>query len=101
MVPALHKEGYIVPITLLIKVIPSLVDGIRIVTFIGRFEEDLPAPKTVKSINYILYRTDTEQIMGVTEGLFLDFGIEPCLIYGNPLNKDQKLCLPRVFGGKI
>ena len=37
VVPGLHKEGYIVPITALIKVIPSMKEGIRIATFIGRF----------------------------------------------------------------
>ena len=37
----LHREGHIVPITALIKVIPSLQEGIRIATFIGKFSEDL------------------------------------------------------------
>ena len=41
VVPGLHREGYIVPITALIKVIPSLQEGIRIATFIGKFREDL------------------------------------------------------------
>jgi hypothetical protein len=37
VVPGLHKEGYIVPITILIKVVPSLSDGIRIATFMGKY----------------------------------------------------------------
>ena len=37
IVPGLHKNGYIIPITALIKVIPSLKEGIHIATFIGKF----------------------------------------------------------------
>lgn len=39
--------------------------------------------------------------MGITEGLIKDFKIEPCLIYGHPMNKNQQLFLSRLFGGKI
>jgi hypothetical protein len=38
LVPALTKEGHMLPITALSKVLPSLIDGIQIVAFIAKFE---------------------------------------------------------------
>jgi PAS domain S-box-containing protein len=94
---ALHKDGHIVPITALIKLAPSLVDGIRIVTFLGQYHEDLSAGN-ILSVNYLLYRVDTEQIMGISKGLIADCGISPSLVYGHPLQGTQPLYLSHLFG---
>ena len=62
----LHKESYIVPITIQVKMLPSLEDGIRMVSFIAKHNEDLEGDETLKTVNYLLYREDTEQVVGVT-----------------------------------
>ncbi len=38
IVPALTKEGFMLPMTALTKVLPSLINGIQIVAFLAKFE---------------------------------------------------------------
>lgn len=38
VVPALNKDGFMVPVTALTKVLPSLIHGIQIAGFITRYE---------------------------------------------------------------
>lgn len=37
----------------------------------------------------MLYRTDTEQILGISEGCYDDYHIDPSLVYGNPYNMNN------------
>jgi hypothetical protein len=37
VVPALTKDGFMLPVTALTKVLPSLINGIQIVAFIAKF----------------------------------------------------------------
>lgn len=39
VVPALTKDGFMLPIAALTKVLPSLINGIQIVAFLSTFEE--------------------------------------------------------------
>ena len=34
----------------------------------------------------MLYRSDTEQILGISEGCYTDYHVNPCLVYGNAYN---------------
>ena len=45
-----------------------------------------------------MYRTDTEQILGVSEGCSQQYAISPTLIYGNPLNVNDELTVKHIFG---
>jgi hypothetical protein len=65
LVPALTKEGHMLPITALSKVLPSLIDGIQIVAFIAKFELKNEDDDLSQKVNYLLYRSDTEQVVGV------------------------------------
>ena len=38
IVPALTKDGFMLPITALTKVLPSLIDGIQIIALIAKYE---------------------------------------------------------------
>jgi hypothetical protein len=46
----------------------------------------------------MLYRTDTEQILGISEGCFTDFHIDSSLVYGNPYNMNNELKIKHLFG---
>ena len=98
--PALHKQGHLVPVTALIKMVPSLVQGIRIVAFMGEYTEDMD-DSTIDSMNYLLFRSDTMQVMGISEGLVSKFNIPASLMEGHPLNNDQQLFTNQIFKGSI
>lgn len=40
IVPALDKQGYIIPVNALTKALPTLVQGIQIVGFLAKMEEN-------------------------------------------------------------
>lgn len=51
-----------------------------------------------KSTYFLLYRSDTERIMGISEGCYKHFGISPNLVYGHPLNMNNELTIESLFG---
>lgn len=95
--PALTKDGLMLPVTALTKVLPSLISGIQIVAFIAKFSETNEEEEN-RLTHYLLYRTDTEQVMGVSAGCQTSFGISPMLIYGHPLNVNTELMIHHLFG---
>jgi PAS domain S-box-containing protein len=98
LVPALTKEGFMLPATALTKVLPSLINGIQIVAFIARFEEVPEEEDSGRVTHFLLYRSDTEQILGISESCSAKFGISPCLIYGHPANLNNELKIEHIFG---
>ena len=55
------------PSTALTKVLPSLINGIQIIALISKYEPiPIEEEEGFQEEHYILYRTDTEQILGVS-----------------------------------
>lgn len=98
IVPALTKEGFMLPVTALTKVLPSLIHGIQIAAFITKYQDKSQDEENNIKNNYLLYRSDTEQIMGVCEGCSRDFNISTSLVYGNSLNLNNELFIRHIFG---
>ena len=48
--------------------------------------------------HYLLYRTDTEQILGISKECSESYGISPMLIYGHPLNVNDAFTMHHIFG---
>jgi hypothetical protein len=73
---ALNKLGYLVPCKLMTKVIPNLIEGIRIVGFLKVLESDLE-----EKAFYMLFRNNDNEkdksypILGISEYCYLHFGI--------------------------
>ena len=86
MVPALRKDGYMLPCIALTKAIPDLTNGIQIIAFINQHEEKTEEEDVNYEFSYMLYRTDSEIIMGVSKSCYTKYGIHNSLVYGNPNN---------------
>ncbi|EAR83936.2 PAS domain S-box protein (macronuclear) [Tetrahymena thermophila SB210] len=87
----LHKKGYLIPCTIMIKVLPNLDSGIQIVGFLkeveshsqkGQYEHD-------EDIHYLIFREDSYQIQGISESCYTNFGIPASLMYGNTSNAPE------------
>ncbi|EAR83935.1 PAS domain S-box protein (macronuclear) [Tetrahymena thermophila SB210] len=87
-VMCLNKQGYIVPCTLMIKVLPNLDDGIQIVGFLKEIEnQDIKSQLDREEVvHYLIYRDDNQQIQGISETCHEYFGIPAQLIQGNTAN---------------
>lgn len=90
-----NKVGYLVPCTLMIKVLPNLDDGIQIVGFLKDIDNN-QATNMLKSqfesdekVHYLIYRADNEVIQGVTASCYQSFGIPASLVYGNSSNTNE------------
>ena len=93
----MKKAGYIIPCTILIKVIPNLDEGIQIIGFLKEIEIKSMNTRSIlngednaeESINYIIYSPDTGLIHGITEGCNQDYGIPSMLVYGYSSNTND------------
>ena len=61
---AMNKDGYVIPCTLLIKVVPSLTDGIQTIGFLKEKETELDEDHH-KEDCYVLYGQQNGIIYGV------------------------------------
>jgi len=79
----LTKHNYVVPCTLMIKILPNLDEGIKIVGFIKEIESNGNAEFDVdEQVHYILYGGENNAVFGITESCYKSFGIPVSLIYG-------------------
>jgi hypothetical protein len=83
-----NKSGYVVPCTLMIKVLPNLDEGIRMVGFLKDIEKDSSVMKNAEfdsdeKVHYILYSGDTGVIHGITYSCKQEFGIPSSLVHGS------------------
>lgn len=80
------KAGYVVPCTLMIKVLPNLNEGIRMVGFLKDIEKDRlaknPEFDTEEKDHYIIYGGDNGIIHGITYSCKQEFGIPSSLVWG-------------------
>jgi PAS domain S-box-containing protein len=89
----LTKKGYVVPCTLMIKVLPDLTNGVRLVGFLNEVENENGFTKNTEfeneeKVHYIVYSGDTGAIHGFTNTCKKDFGLISSLIYGAAATND-------------
>jgi len=84
----LDKNGYIVPCTLMAKILPNLSDGLKLVGFLQEIDGDTNNNKEQdgeteeEEAHYVMYDGNTGIIHGVTYGCRLEFGIHAKLMEG-------------------
>lgn len=83
---AMNKKGYIIPCTLLAKILPSLEKGIQIVGFLKRIEN---TGESHGSTHYILYSAEDGILYGVTKSCYDHFGIRSSLTFGKCYNMSE------------
>ena len=89
----LNKEGYVVPCSLMIKVLPNLDEGIRLVGFLKDLDKEGAFAKgsdmeMEEKVHYIMYSGETLAIHGITYSCKKGFGIPASLVSGNGANND-------------
>jgi PAS domain S-box-containing protein len=91
-----NKQGYIVPCSLMVKILPNLDEGIRVVGFLkdvegatsynkGDFDSD-------EKVHYIMYGggdSSNNVIYGITQSCLQAFGIPASLVYGNNSSNNE------------
>lgn len=80
----MNKKGYIIPCSLLAKILPNLDQGIRIVGFLRQ----LSGFDAVRD-KYVLYSCESGMIYGVTKSCYEEFGIRASLTYGKCYNMSE------------
>ena len=96
----INKKGYLVPCTLMIKILPNLDEGIRIVGFLRELDGAGAYFKNIDSdekVHYVMYGGDNDMLQGITASCYYSYGIPASLIYGNTLNNE--FCLDAIFPG--
>ena len=89
----LSKKGYIVPCTLMIKILPNLENGVRLVGFLDDAGGENGFVKgndfeAEERVHYIVYSGDNGAIHGYTQSCRKDFGLPSSLIYGAAATND-------------
>src|SRR5690606_30150303 len=89
----INKDGYIIPSSLMIKVMPNLDEGIRLVGFLkdvdkgGNFGKGTEF-ETEEEVHHIVYSGDTGVIHGISSGIKKHFGIPASLMAGANASND-------------
>jgi len=86
---AMSKEGYIIPCTLLIKIMPSLANGIQILSFLNEKESTDQKKDSSCPNNYILYGEKTGVVYGISKSCYEYFNIKPDLCFGKCSNMSE------------
>ena len=86
MVLCMNSQGYLLPCSLMIKVLPNLSQGISIVGFLSD-EADSSAGGIITmdqaaKTHYMIYNPVTFVIQGVTYSVFTNMGIPAALVSG-------------------
>ena len=87
------KSGYVIPCTIMVKVLPNLDDGIKMVGFL----KDLDAASITMTsdfdaddkVHYIMYGGENNIVYGITYSCYQHFGIPASLVYGNNANSNE------------
>lgn len=92
---SISKNQFLVPCSLMIKVLPNLEEGIQIVGFLKDIDTNYNTSKPSsqeqeqeEAVHYMIYRTDNDSFImqGVTQSCYTSFGIPASLMYGNTSN---------------
>ena len=92
----------------MIIVLPNLNEGIQIVGFLKEIEEQTQnilssrneKEKNTRSMGYILYNSNTNALLGITQNCYDHFGIPASLVFGNGNNTSEfalDSIMPEVF----
>ena len=81
----MDKNGFILPQSLLIKVVPNLSKGLEVIGLLSNLNipYDRKADKNSDKDYYILFDHRTGSVLGVSEGCYYEFGIRPDIVEGN------------------
>ena len=87
------KAGYIVPCSLMVKILPNLEDGIKIVGFLKDIEAGTTFMRndveTDEKVHYIMYGGESGEVFGITYSCYQSFGITHSLVSGGNLSNNQ------------
>jgi PAS domain S-box-containing protein len=84
----LDRNGYIVPCTLMAKILPNLSDGLKLVGFLQEIDKssnmnkDQEVETEEEEAHYVMYDGNTGIIHGVTSGCRSEYGIHAKLMEG-------------------
>jgi len=84
----LDKNGYIMPCTLMAKILPNLSDGLKLVGFLKELDTNVNINKEQEveieedEAHYVMYDGNTGIIHGVTYGCRVEYGIHAKLMEG-------------------
>lgn len=92
----INKGGYLVPCSLMIKILPTLDDGIRVVGFLKDLEGENISGKghgleNEDNVHYIMYAGDNLAVCGISQSCHTSFGIPSSFMYGNASNNELTL----------
>eukprot|EP00331_Platyophrya_macrostoma_P019490 CAMPEP_0176470080 /NCGR_PEP_ID=MMETSP0127-20121128/40245_1 /TAXON_ID=938130 /ORGANISM="Platyophrya macrostoma, Strain WH" /LENGTH=784 /DNA_ID=CAMNT_0017864311 /DNA_START=1009 /DNA_END=3359 /DNA_ORIENTATION=- len=90
------KAGYIIPCSLMIKILPNLDDGVKLVGFLKDIEAGSTFMKndfdSEEQVHYLIYGGDGDLVYGISQSCYESFGIPASLIYGkNTTNNDLEI----------
>ena len=78
----LNSEGYVIPCSAVIKIFPSLKDGIQLVAFLSNVER-------LENEFFILYNLENYVLYGLTENCWTELGVPSYLCYGQTKNNNE------------
>jgi len=101
------KNGYLIPCNVVVYILPTLKEGIRLAGFLREvddlrddFNEGIVGERTKKRACYLIINTDTQLIQGVSRSCWDIFGISCNFVEGNEGAGDVVVTdLLREFGG--
>lgn len=89
----ISKDDYLVPCTLMVKILPNLDEGISIVGFLKDIELGNAfirnEPDSEETIYYIMYGGENNIVQGITSACYSSFGIPSSLVYGNNTDHNE------------
>ena len=89
----LHKSGYIMPVYLLVKCIPSLHEGLLFMGFLKKVSGDhgfMQLPPKCIGRKFMLLLTDTKgHLLGFSRNCFKTLGLVKSLIYDPQITRED------------
>jgi len=98
---AKSKEGYLIPVNILIKAIPNLQRSLTFIGFLKRLDEEsefLQAPQQFAGAEYHIIMCDGEgQIFGFTENCWETFGFKPNFFFNRFGDPEQVIRIEKII----
>ncbi|KRX00126.1 hypothetical protein PPERSA_10625 [Pseudocohnilembus persalinus] len=94
-----ESHGYLVPCKLMIKVFPSLQEGVQIVGFLTKkvFKQiEKQGAAGSNNQHYLIYNVKTFTVAGITKNCYDNYGIPAGLMYGNGANQNE-ITIDQIF----
>lgn len=96
------KNGYIVPCSLMVKVLPNLDEGLKVVGFLKDIEPTICFDQSSidpneERVHYIIYGEDDRKIYGITQTCYQSFGIPASLVSRNNQASSNELTIETII----